>query len=74
MAKGKPFFDSERCKGCELCVSVCPEKILKMTDAYNSQGHRYPECIDEEKCTACTFCAIMCPDLAIQIYRLTSVT
>ncbi len=69
MAKGKPEFDIERCKGCELCIGACPEHILAMTEIYNSQGHRYPECIDPDKCTACTFCAIICPDLVVRVWK-----
>ena len=74
MAKGKPEFDVERCKGCELCIGACPEHILAMTETYNSQGHRYPECIDPDKCTACTFCAIICPDLVIRVWKYSKET
>jgi 2-oxoglutarate ferredoxin oxidoreductase subunit delta len=69
VAKGRPEFDIERCKGCELCIGACPEQILVISDNYNSQGHRYPECVEPEKCTACTFCAIICPDMVISVWR-----
>jgi 2-oxoglutarate ferredoxin oxidoreductase subunit delta len=69
VAKGKPEFDIQRCKGCELCIGACPEKILKKSGNYNAQGHRYPECVDPDKCTACTFCAIICPDMVINVWR-----
>ena len=69
MARGKPEFDIQRCKGCGLCITACPEHILEMSSNYNSSGHRYPECVEPGKCTACTFCAIMCPDMVINVWR-----
>ena len=32
---GRVVIDSEKCKGCYLCVDVCPKKILKIGDKYN---------------------------------------
>ncbi len=70
MARGRPEIDIERCKGCALCTTVCPQNILEMSIKTNDQGNSYSVCTDSEKCTGCTFCAVMCPDLAIQIYKL----
>ena len=67
MGKAKPVIDRNRCKGCELCVFVCPVKILTMGDSYNKRGVSYPFCVDDEKCTGCRACAIICGDLAIEI-------
>jgi len=67
MAKIK--FDILRCKGCELCVGVCQQHILKMSQQLNSAGNPYVEIIDIEKCTACGMCFQMCPDLAIKIEK-----
>ena len=72
LARGKPEIDQERCKGCELCISACPEHILELSEGFNKQGQRYPICFAPEKCTACMFCAIICPDVAIKIWRLVS--
>jgi 2-oxoglutarate ferredoxin oxidoreductase subunit delta len=62
--KGRPEIDPDRCKGCGLCVSVCPEKILRLAEGFNRQ-----ECFAEERCTACASCAIICPDSAIRVWR-----
>jgi len=70
VARGKPEINPERCKGCELCISVCPEGILAMSKQFNKQGQSYSECIDPDKCTGCLSCAIICPDSAIQIWRI----
>lgn len=67
MAKGKPLIDVERCKGCGLCIRVCPKKILEMSKVTNSQSINYPVCTDVSSCIACCFCATMCPDCCIEI-------
>jgi 2-oxoglutarate ferredoxin oxidoreductase subunit delta len=67
--KGRPEIDPDRCKGCGLCVAVCPEKILRLAEAFNRQGQHYSECFAEERCTACTSCAVICPDSAIRVWR-----
>lgn len=71
MAKvhGKPVFDEERCKGCELCTTVCPVNIVKMSDKINSRGYHPANVTDEDKCIACKRCAQICPDVVIEIYR-----
>ena len=38
-AKGKVTFNEDRCKGCELCTTVCPTKIVVMNkDKINVKG------------------------------------
>ena len=32
MAKAKVVIRKDRCKGCELCISVCPKHILAIDD------------------------------------------
>lgn len=71
MAKGIVVIDTEICKGCELCIEVCPVEILKIEKiAINKSGYLPAFVTDGYKCTACANCAIMCPDSAISIYRL----
>lgn len=71
--KGKIIIDKERCKGCHLCVSVCPQKVIATSDNANQMGY-YPaqflEAGNEGKtCNACVTCATICPDIAIEVYR-----
>jgi 2-oxoglutarate ferredoxin oxidoreductase subunit delta len=60
--------DRDRCKGCELCVSVCPQKILGMSEAINTKGYFFAEVKDAERCIGCMICALMCPDVAIAVF------
>jgi len=70
MSRGQPEIDTEKCKGCALCVGACPEKIMQMsTDRFNRQGLPFALCTDRDKCTACQFCAIVCPDAAIRVLK-----
>lgn len=70
MAKGKITIDRERCKGCELCIAVCPKGCIQVSEELNQKGY-YPAEFNqgEDGCNACTLCALSCPDVAIEVYR-----
>lgn len=58
------------CKGCGLCVSVCPKKIIRLSpQRLNAKGYSPAEVTDQEKCIGCAMCGIMCPDSAITVER-----
>ena len=61
---------AERCKGCGLCVAVCPEKILVPSDTINRKGIHPIQPITPEKCRLCRLCVIVCPDVAIRLARV----
>ncbi|MFP3958853.1 MAG: 4Fe-4S binding protein [Spirochaetaceae bacterium] len=70
-AKGKVTFDTDRCKGCELCTSVCPVDIVVMdTGTINKKGYNPATVTDMDKCIACGNCAMMCPDQVIIVERV----
>lgn len=60
-------IDKERCKGCVLCVSVCPRKLLRMSKELNKKGFHHAETVNGVECMACKQCTDMCPDVAIEI-------
>ena len=66
----KVTFNEDRCKGCGLCVSVCPKGIVKMaSDRLNKKGF-HPATVEEmDKCIGCAACATMCPDTVIEVER-----
>lgn len=65
MAKIK--FAAQRCKGCGLCVLVCPRQNIRMSEDLNETGHPYAVLIDPANCSYCAMCGRMCPDSAIEI-------
>ena len=66
----KVSFATDICKGCGLCVAVCPKKIIVLAkDKINKKGHSPAEITDQEKCIACAFCATMCPDSVITVEK-----
>ena len=70
MIQGRIVIDSERCKGCELCVGVCPQHVIRMAESFNTHGYRPAQLADPDgACTGCGVCAIICPDVAITVFR-----
>lgn len=68
MAKVK--IDKNACKGCGLCVTVCPKGIVKLSETeLNTKGYSPVEITDMEACIGCASCAKMCPDLVFTIEK-----
>ena len=57
------------CKGCGLCVSACPKKIMGLSDRFNQRGYHPSQCTRQDVCISCAFCAIICPDAAITVRK-----
>ena len=66
----KHIINAERCKGCGLCVEVCPKNVLEISDKINTKGYFPAYQARPEDCIYCTTCCIMCPDVAITIIKL----
>ena len=49
------------CKGCGLCATFCPAKVLELSPLGKAQVAR------EEDCINCGFCELHCPDFAIMV-------
>ncbi len=65
----KVTFKTELCKGCGLCATVCPKKIIYYDDSLNAKGF-HPAVVDkQEECIACGSCAIICPDVVITVRK-----
>jgi 2-oxoglutarate ferredoxin oxidoreductase subunit delta len=62
--------DERYCKGCGLCVSVCPRQCIALDpDKMTDKGYHPATMTDESLCTGCTDCAVICPDVAITVER-----
>ncbi|AOH43453.1 2-oxoacid:acceptor oxidoreductase [Anaerolineaceae bacterium oral taxon 439] len=71
MGKYLVKFDKDRCKSCDLCVSVCPKKILRIDpDQMNLKGFHPADIFDQGACIGCAQCAMICPDSVISVYRI----
>jgi 2-oxoglutarate ferredoxin oxidoreductase subunit delta len=68
--RGTIVVDESRCKGCELCTSVCPKDLIHLADYFTSRGYR-PAVLQDPGglCTGCLLCSTICPDVAITVYR-----
>jgi len=66
--KSRVVVDAELCKGCDLCVVVCPQRNLRLSGALNRKGY-HPAVFsfhgEKGDCTACGLCYWVCPDFAI---------
>lgn len=67
--KGAIVVDIEKCKGCEVCIDVCPADVISMSKDVNGKGYHYMYAQNPEECTGCTNCAVVCPDGVITVYR-----
>ena len=63
------IIDKDRCKGCGLCVAVCPKNVLELSREVNTKGYFPVYQARPEDCIYCTICCVMCPDVAIAIEK-----
>ena len=63
----KVKLDVSRCKGCFLCISVCPKGVLAPSDELGDKGFGSVKIVDEESCIGCGLCYKMCPDYCIEV-------
>ena len=64
----KVIINHEKCKGCKLCVPVCPKDIITMSEKINHNGYNFATVTDQDKCVSCGNCGNICPDLCIEVY------
>lgn len=64
MAETKHFkvaVNNVWCKGCSLCIGVCPKSVLSLND------RQKVDAVKQEDCIGCRQCENICPDLAITV-------
>jgi len=50
----------EWCKGCEICVELCPKHVFIMRN-------NLPVVVDLAACNRCMLCEMRCPDFALTV-------
>ncbi|MDR7434097.1 MAG: 2-oxoacid:acceptor oxidoreductase family protein [Armatimonadota bacterium] len=51
------------CKGCGICVRLCPEECLRLDSRERAKVG------DPGRCTGCQICQLLCPDFAIAVHE-----
>ena len=69
LTRGTVTIESDKCKGCDLCVVACRPGVLAMSEpeVVNSLGFRFP--LLSAGCTACRACYEVCPDYVFEVYH-----
>ncbi len=68
--KGTIVVNTERCKGCNLCVVSCPTNVLDLDKQVNKKGYHYAYMENPDACIGCASCGIVCPDGCITVYKM----
>ncbi len=63
-----PQVKKKACKGCEICLSWCPQSAISMVPSESgSENKPSIALIDSTNCIGCGECILACPSSAIQI-------
>jgi len=62
-------IESAECKGCRLCVEVCPKHCISIGSEINVLGYQFAR-FESGSCNACGLCFYVCPEPgAITVYK-----
>lgn len=71
----RPRIDCDYCKGCNICVTICPVNVYEEGKNTSARGYVVPQIAHPEKCVdrdraigeqKCEICIYACPDQAIE--------
>ncbi len=60
--KFEVLVNNSWCKGCALCIHICPKKVLELDEVRVKSA-----VIKPDDCIGCRQCENICPDLAITV-------
>ncbi len=61
------WVNTNNCKACDICVSVCPAGVLGMKYESTSTLGAMISIDHPEACIGCNECELTCPDFAIYV-------
>lgn len=61
------WVNENRCKACDICVSVCPSGTLAMRLDETRVLGKMVSVINPQNCIGCFECELHCPDFAIAV-------
>lgn len=61
------WVNTNNCKACDICVSVCPSGVLGMRYDHTSTLGAMISIDHPEACIGCMECELSCPDFAIYV-------
>jgi NAD-dependent dihydropyrimidine dehydrogenase PreA subunit len=65
----KVLINEDECKGCGLCIDICPENVLEFTKGFNKMGY-HPAGYKGQGCIGCGYCFYQCPEPgAIAVFK-----
>lgn len=65
----KVSVNHDWCKGCGICIEVCPTDALAKANITNKKGIYTVELANYEACTRCGLCQLGCPDFALTVHK-----
>ena len=65
----KIIINRDKCKGCLLCISVCPRHLIVAGKDLNVRGAKSVKFDSSGECIGCAMCAVICPDCCIEVYK-----
>lgn len=74
--RGQVYVIKDRCKGCGICINLCPMQVLQFSEDFNEKGYHYPILVENpptKYCIACHTCEWHCPDFAIFVEEVEEV-
>jgi 2-oxoglutarate ferredoxin oxidoreductase subunit delta len=60
-------IDPKLCKGCHICIAMCPQSVLAKSQEVDNRGFFLPKVVNLNACTVCHICELECPDFAIKV-------